>query len=323
MTGEAKFLRAFAHFYLTQLFGDVPVVTTTDVTVTRKLSRSPRETVYEQIESDLVAARGLLPETYTVYSNERVRVNKYAASAMLARFYVFKKDWQRAEQEATLVLNNIGQYELLNNLGSVFLKNSREAIWQLIPYDKNVSEISTFKLVNDPGLVSLNTDLVNSFDPSDKRKAEWIRTYTSTLPGATVYYYPFKYRSTANDASEYSMVLRLAEQYLIRAEARLMQNKLTGINSAQSDINAIRTRAGLPNSTAATNDELMTEILEQRKLELFSEWGHRWFDLKRTGKATEVLAPIKPFWNAYDTLYPIPKYDLINNHNLTQNNGYQ
>jgi hypothetical protein len=119
------------------------------------------------------------------------------------------------------------------------------------------------------------------------------------------------------------MVLRLAEQYLVRAEARLKQNKLTGNNSAASDLNAIRHRAGLLNSTAITSEALMAEVLEQRKLELFSEWGHRWLDLKRTGNATNVLGPVKASWQPTDTLYPIPKYELINNHNLTQNEGYQ
>ena len=326
LRGEARFLRAFSHFYLTELFGDVPIVTTTDITITRSLPRSSRGAVYERIEADLVSARELLPETYSAYLlNERVRVNKYAASALLARLYIRKKDWQRAEQESTRVIENTGLYELLPDLNSVFLMNSREAIWQLKPLEggntgKTTNEAGVFILQVNPVRHSLRPELVTSFAATDKRKLNWIGTYSS---GSGTFYYPFKYKvSTGNTFVEYSMVLRLAEQYLIRAEARLKQSKLTGTNSAQADLNMIRNRAGIGNTTALTADDLMAEILDQRRWELFTEWGHRWFDLKRTDTATSVLQPIKPFWNAYDTLYPLPQYDLENNHNLTQNEGY-
>jgi hypothetical protein len=84
----------------------------------------------------------------------------------------------------------------------------------------------------------------------------------------------------------------------------------------------IRNRAGLANTTAATHDDLIAEVMKQRRLELFSEWGHRWIDLIRTGTANSVLQPIKPQWKATSVLYPLPQYELINNHKLTQNEGY-
>ena len=116
------------------------------------------------------------------------------------------------------------------------------------------------------------------------------------------------------------MVIRLAEIYLIRAEARAHQNNIAG---AQSDINAIRGRAGLANTAAADQNSLLLAIEKERKLELFTEWGHRWFDLKRTNRSDAVLGPVKaPGWQSTDALYPIPFTEIQNNRNVTQNPGY-
>jgi hypothetical protein len=115
----------------------------------------------------------------------------------------------------------------------------------------------------------------------------------------------------------------LAEQFLIRAEARAKQNnKLIGSNSAESDINVIRNRAGLLNTSAATQEELLSEIERERRVELFVEWGHRWLDLKRSGRASAVLSLIKPLWDDTDVLYPIPYSERLLNPKLTQNFGY-
>jgi hypothetical protein len=115
------------------------------------------------------------------------------------------------------------------------------------------------------------------------------------------------------------MVLRLAEQYLIRAEAR---TNMGDINGAQLDLDSLRARAGLPPTSATNATELQAAIAHERRVELCFEWGHRWFDLKRTGKADSVLAAEKPGWRNVDTLYPIPLSQLQANTSLTQNNGY-
>ena len=120
------------------------------------------------------------------------------------------------------------------------------------------------------------------------------------------------------------MVFRLGEQYLIRAEARAQQNNLAG---AISDIDMIRSRAGLPliNDTepGINKDNLLLAIEHERQIELFSEWGHRWLDLKRTGRAGAVLGPIKADWSSDDELYPIPQSERDKNPFLgEQNPGY-
>src|SRR5690606_24643689 len=129
------------------------------------------------------------------------------------------------------------------------------------------------------------------FEPSDLRSTEWVR---SKIVSGTEYFYPYKYRvrNTALGEShmEYFVVLRLAEQYLIRAEARVHLGRLTGANSAEMDINSIRNRAGLPNTTAETAEDLMGAIEQERRSELFTE-GHRWFDLIRTQRTSDILSP--------------------------------
>jgi len=118
-------------------------------------------------------------------------------------------------------------------------------------------------------------------------------------------------------------VLRLAEQYLIRAEARAKQGKIA---DAIGDLDEIRGRAGIERladiNPTIVKEELLGKILEERRMELFTEWGHRWLDLKRTDKATEILGENNPFWENTDVLYPIPSEERMKNPNLSQNNGY-
>jgi hypothetical protein len=120
-------------------------------------------------------------------------------------------------------------------------------------------------------------------------------------------------------------VLRLSEQYLIRAEAEANVGDST---DAISDLNVIRARAGLSSYADTTQGSLLSAILHERQVELFTEWGHRWFDLCRSGNAISVMSTVCPqkggTWNpnGYQVLFPIPKTELINDVNLTQNPGY-
>ncbi|MNS80528.1 SusD family protein [compost metagenome] len=114
--------------------------------------------------------------------------------------------------------------------------------------------------------------------------------------------------------------MRLSEQYLIRAEVRAQQGDLIG---AKEDLDAIRNRAGLPQTTAGTKQEILDAILQERRWELFTEYGHRFFDLKRSGKIDAVLSITKTGWNTTDVLFPLPQNELsINPNLLPQNSGY-
>jgi hypothetical protein len=141
--------------------------------------------------------------------------------------------------------------------------------------------------------------------------------------GSTVtdFYYPYKYKSRLSSGpAEYYIVFRISEQFLIRSEVRAYLNDLPG---SIADLNKIRNRAGLPNTLANDQSSLLAAIEAERRVELFTEWGHRWFDIKRTGRADLVLANEKGAnWQPTDTLYPIPFGQIQLNQNLTQNPGY-
>lgn len=327
LTGEARFMRAFSHFYLVNLFGDIPLVLTTNYQVNSSLSKSPATDVYSQIITDLKFAQSLLPTDYEFAGGTRIRVNKWAATAFLARVYLYTGDWVDAEAQASAVIDQQELYRLPDDLNTVFLKDSEEAIWQLARYSGNTQvnayEGRIFTVLEQPSLAALSGDLFGAFEPGDKRAADWVGRAESD---EHTYYYASKYKSLTDlPVTEYSMVLRLGEQYLVRAEARARQGKLI---EAAADLNAIRSRAGLSmvadEETLATKEALLLAIEQERRLELFTEWGHRWFDLKRTNRADAVLSPIKPHWTPTAVLYPIPENQLLNNPGMTdgQNEGY-
>ena len=99
--------------------------------------------------------------------------------------------------------------------------------------------------------------------------------------------------------------------------------QLGNLQEARNDLNVIRLRAGLEPTAAGTQEEVREELQNQWRYEFFTEQGQRWFNLKRTGSANEILAPIKPGWKATDVLFPLPANELILNPNLNpQNPGY-
>lgn len=331
LTGEAMFIRAFWHFYLFNFYGEIPTVTTTDYTVNNVATRKSKAEVYELIISDLKTAKSLLSDDFTgadgmSTSLERVRPNKLAASALLARVYLYNENYEEAEAEATTLIENEQQLEVLTELTGVFLKNNKEAIWQLSG-QFGAPEGNIFILNTAPHLQQsydmrndLSDGLFNGFENDDDRKIKWVGNIT--VDGIT-YYYPFKYKVSGTNASEYSTVLRLAEQYLIRAEARVQQDKL---DEAKDDIDVIRLRAGLTGTTATDKTSILAAIEQERRVELFTEWGHRWFDLKRTGRINDVMSIATPLkggiWTSDYQLLPIPQREIFSNPNLKQNKGY-
>ncbi len=319
LTGEAKFLRAFFYFNLVNYFGDVPLVLNTDYQVNTSLPRTSKDLVYASIITDLLDAQLLLGVNYP--TAERTRANNAAATALLARVYLYTEQWSKAETEATKVITDT-RYSLLTDLNLVFLKNSNEAIWQLQTVNTSTAGVNTwegFSIVpTSPTatvLYKFYPNFISTFEANDKRKTAWTKTFTNASGSLD---YPVKYKvRTGSPVTEYSMTMRFAEQYLIRAEARARQDKL---DLAKADLTVIRNRAGLlPLPVTMTQAELLLAIEKERKLELFGEWGHRWFDLKRTGRAMAVLTPIKPTLAITDLLYPIPLAALNTNPNLVPN----
>lgn len=314
--GESKFLRAYCYFQLTNLYGSVPLVLTTDATVSALLPNTPEGQSYQAIIQDLRAADSLLPATYP--SASRVRANKWVASALLAKVYLYAKDWSDAAALATQVINS-GGYTLQTDLNTVFLSGSNETIWQIWNQNGYTSVGSTYLPTTATVYYSARYGLEHAFEPGDLRMAGWLKAGTG---GSDTLYYPYKYkqRTAATGANaEYLVQLRLAEQYLIRAEARA---QLGDITNGLADLNVIRKRAGLTPATAADQEDLLLKVEQERRVELFAEAGNRWFDLNRTGRTAYWLAPQKPTWQDRDTVLPYPTTILLANPNLRQNPGY-
>jgi hypothetical protein len=240
--------------------------------------------------------------------------------------YLYRRNWAAAEAEATTVIGS-GLYSLETNLANVFIKTSNEVIWQdAASYSNAYTGITQMGVGWIPSgttpLFVLYDTLANTFEPGDVRKTTW--TQPITYSGKT-YYYPYKYKIRISTAAgnEYNVMLRLAEQYLIRSEARAMQ---TNIGGAQSDLNAVRNRAGLGNTPAATQAAILTALEHERWVELFTEMSDRWFNLKRTARADAVFGAEtekKSTWKSFQALYPIPLADITANPSLLPNNtGY-
>ncbi|WP_417370974.1 RagB/SusD family nutrient uptake outer membrane protein [Gelidibacter japonicus] len=318
--GQALFVRAYIHSLLVSLFGDIPYLTTTNYSENNKTVRMSVNAVYDNIITDLIHALALLEEPPS--NTSKLWPHKSVANALLARIYLYKEDWSMAESFSSTLIDS---YFLEPDLNKVFLKNSPETIWQLKlgANPQNTYEALQLIISSIPTQgVALTSNLMDAFEPNDLRKTFWTESITSAN-GLTTLFYAHKYKATHNtttESLEYPIVFRLSEQYLIRAEARVRMGDLVG---AMQDVNVIRNRAGLPNITTTIPDEAMDAIIQERRVELFTEQGQRWFDLKRLSIADDLLAPIKSGWQSTDIWFPIPEKELLLNKNLRpQNSGY-
>lgn len=321
LLGEAIFVRGLIHFYMLNTFGPIPYVTSTDYKNNSTVSRVPENQVHQLIKDDLELAADLLPKAYV--GSDRTRPNKFAAKAVLARVCLYMELWQEAADAASAVLNQTDLYIWPQSLNALFQKQSQSTIWQFMPATAGANTYEGISFIfqqGPPALAAVSQDLFNAFTVGDLRKTQWLKAVTN---GSAIWHHPYKYKnqsSTGTTSLEYSIVLRLAEQYLIRAEARAHEGDLIG---AKEDLNKTRNLAGLGNTSALSAEEIIQAVYTERRLEFFSEFGHRFFDLKRNGKLNQALSPIKNQWNTSDRLFPIPESELLLNPNLLpQNEGY-
>jgi len=329
LTGEAKFIRAYLYLNLTCLFGEVPIITATGYTQNLSLPRSPRRAVMDLIITDLKEAAASLPEKI---ESEKIRANRWSALALLARVYLYDGQYEQAAQTASELIES-KRFSLTADPGKAFLKNSSEAILQLYPTQTNQNTPDGVSFLpasaTEVQKYYLTPSLLNSFEPGDLRKTSWV---TSRLYLGQTYFYPCKYKVINNATlSEYLMILRLAEQYLIRAEARIRTGNIPG---GAADLNILRRRSRplatpmLPDPMADLDQNMekplaLLMVEKERRIELMTEIGHRWFDLQRTGRAENILAALKPdTWLPTASLWPVPEEQLRLNPFLTQNPGY-
>ncbi len=318
LIAEVKFLRAFIYFNLINIFGDVPLVLGVDYTINRIMGATVKENVYKQIEEDLLFSQQVLRNLSFKFE----RANYFAVAALLARVYLFQKKYSLAKNEADKVINS-GKFSLEKDLEKVFLLDSKEIIWALLPVlsDRETAEGYFFVPSSDAVAPTylIRQELYNSFEDGDLRKVLWVGEQKI---GGNEVQYPQKYRNRrpGGSAKEIYSVLRLAELYLIRAEANLF---IGDLKSASDDLNMVRTRSGLTKNTVLDESKIFDTLVQERRKELFCEWGNRWLDLKRWDMTVEVIGDIKAGWEEKNKVYPIPQKELSANPFLEQNTGYE
>lgn len=338
LTGEAKFLRALGYFDLVKLYAQpytssstglgVPVVMLTEIGLP---ARNTVAETYDQVVADLLAAESALAETnLREGSDANSWASKPAAQALLARVYLYMGNWAKAAEYATKLINNsnyalytAAEYTTWDKGGlwgedkpgkeMIFYLygsegNSAHGNWDVLPYimgPKGYADVGASK------------DLINLYEDGDVRKDLFTNTdlYPDDFWSKK---YPGKYDNLRVDNIP---ILRLAEMYLIRAEAILNGASVSGV-TALSDYNMLRSNRGLANATTVT----LTDIYNERRRELCFE-GHQLFDLARTKRSLERVdydgaTNQNIAFPDYRWAFPIPTAEVDANENMVQNEGY-
>ena len=306
---ELYFIRALNHFNLLNYFGAIPLKLQPTVGVTGlDAPRNSVSEVYAKIIEDLTFA-----SVYLRTSGVKTRATKYAAKALLARVYLYKGDYAQASTLASEVIEE-GNYTILPNYADIFAGDeSSESIFEIYfsQTERNrIAEYNFPKSLNGRREVQPDPSVLAAYEVNDSR-------YNASVAFAGIEPYAIKYDDLSLGADNF-IVIRLAEMYLIRAEAKTNLNG--DIAAIKEDINVIRQRANLNSTNANTISQLVTAIEKERRVEFAFE-GHRWFDLVRTGRAIELLPNVS---SSTQTLFPIPSDEIQTNNSpgMVQNPGY-
>tara|TARA_B110000503_G_scaffold19285_2_gene28664 strand:+ start:2672 stop:4072 length:1401 start_codon:yes stop_codon:yes gene_type:complete len=330
--GEAYALRAQVYFDMVRMFAQhytftadaghlgVPLILSFDAA--NKPERSTVKQVYDQIITDMTMAISLMKSDSR--SGNSNTLSSTSVKALLSRVYLYKKDWPNAEAMATEVIGS--GYSLVPNANYLNLwntDNSSESIFEISMTEAdNVggNGIAGLYLPQVFGDYLPSNDLVSLYDADDARLNVFIED--SFLSGEFAPFRMNKYPSF--NGFDNVKVMRLAEIYLIRAEARAEIG--TNISGAQDDLDMVRQRA-LPSATdtSVTDQALKDAIFLERRLELCFE-GQRLWDLMRNKLdvvRTQCTASICLIPYASDTvILPIPQVETDVNSNITPNPGY-
>lgn len=344
LAAEGKFLRALAHFDLARMFCQpysyraeaeaggkaygLPVILKSEIAVP---ARKTIEETYDQIVQDLLDAEAGLPEASPNGGTDaKGWATKYAAQALLARVYLYMEDWTNAATYATKVIDNFpgrlytpAEYTTWDNGGAWGTDAGVEVIFEVYGAEGNSSHSNwdVISYIMNPGGygdVGASKDVKDLYEAGDVRNDLFINT--ADFPND---YWTLKYPGKAPDGGlreDNIVVLRLAEMYLIRAEATL-KGAATGV-SADSDLNAIRTNRGASEISGAG----LADVYLERRMELCYE-GHELFDLARSKRGltrTDYDGAVNQnieFPN-YQWAMPIPQGEIDANENMEQNPGY-
>jgi hypothetical protein len=330
MYGHAYFVRALAYFDLARVFGGVPgvvgtlgvpLVTKTTPGVIEYPSRATLQATYDMVNTDLVQALALLPET-----SVRSQASKGAARALLSRLSLYLGKYEDAASYATQVINDAARYTLLSSYSDIFLsKQTSESIFELSYSTADQSGIRNWYY---PTTAGGRGDIAahSSFVTRARADANDVRGTLFGLAAANVFY-PTKFGRAAGNIDNIH-VLRIAEMYLNRAEARARIG--TDLSGALSDMNMVRTRSRAAALAPVGQQAVLQAIWNEQQLE-FAYEGHSLFDLVRTGQALTRLVNM-PRLNSPTSIsltainrvvFPIPLFEVNANTNIVQNEAYR
>ena len=307
--GEAYFIRALGYFDLGRGWGgmQLQLTPTADVNGLKGVKRSSLEQTYDQVLADLKQAETLLTEDATT----RNRAQKSTVRALRARLHLYREQWADAELYATQVIANT-KYQLVKPYKTFFTApfQSAESVFELAYSNNDRNSYWNLWYPSSAGgqytLKPSSSFIANVNNPAIGG------TRNSLIAGTGNNVYGVLY-NTAGINTDPSYIIRIAELYLIRAEARAQLNKLT---TSVQDLDVIRKRAEVPVSTASTQATIIKAIEDENGIEFAFE-AHRWFDLVRTKRAGVVLGITNPnFW-----LFPLPFSDVLSDPDLDGKNN--
>jgi starch-binding outer membrane protein, SusD/RagB family len=316
LIGEAHFVRALAYFDLARTWGGVQLVLepTNSATGRTSVKRSNLAETYQQVLSDLNKAESLLPET-----TNRIRATKKTVWALRARFHLYQQQWQDAEAYATKIINDKANYQLHSPFSSFFANNAQatpESVLELYyttTATNNQASQWQPSTKGGVGWIKPTSALVSLLNDATKAGTRNSLIQRVVISGVENWFGNLYYRTNGTDPA---FLIRVAELYLIRAEARAQLNNTSG---AIEDLTTIRQSAGITQAIppAVTKDDLLLAIENENRLEFALE-NHRWYDLIRTNRATAVLGIGDP----RKLLLPLPFSEVIVDPDLQQNPGY-
>lgn len=310
---EATVIRSLGLFDLARTWGNIPVIkeATTSHTQFDDVKQSDSKTVYQTVVSDLLAVRGDLASPAL---RDRAYVSQPVADAFLARVYLYLEDWANAEKYASQVIALTDYYQLVPISEFLNNKQTRESIWELAFSSSFSNEFYYYWQRSGGGRqeIGLSPELYSLVASPETGGDRALLVGDDSTPTERLLTAKLYWRDANDDDPSY--VFRLAEQYLIRAEARAKSGNVAG---AIADLNTVRQRSHVADYNGSTAQaDVIAAIDQERRIELAFE-PHRWYDLVRTGKATSKLGI-----DSHYTLFPIPHNDLLADKGLIQNTGY-
>jgi hypothetical protein len=345
--GEALFLRAYAHFELFRYYSKNYTPTGLAMPYLETPSLEPQARIvmseyFKKLLADLTASKPLMANNVSdVY-----RANRVAATGLHARVALYMGNWADAITYSTEYINILPLATRAEFPGIWSDANKVESALKL--FRTNGSRMGSFYsglftrnaagALVAPASISWvpSSKLFESYDKvNDIRfgvsvKEEPILAAIPNKPSKIVAKYLGTGYATNNENVGDIKVFRTAEMYLIRAEARAESNSISGANSAESDLNALRAAriTGYTNVTLTSKENAITEIMQERFKELAFE-GHRFWDLKRRGLPVQRIAVDAPSpqgttlpANNFRFVLPIPQAEMQANPKMVQNEGY-